>query len=104
MTDDTNDDQGLIASLDRRGIRLWLDQGVLMIKVVEPYGDSVELNEDETDELIEALREGRWRYSALAVSSSIVLDGPRLTITCSWPAGAFQNFGRVWQGSSAASR
>ena len=55
MDKDPMDDAHLLASLETSGIRLWLDQGVLMVKTVEPYDGPIELNNDETDKLIEAL-------------------------------------------------
>jgi hypothetical protein len=37
-------------------VRMWLDQGVVMLKAVDPhYRDPVELNEDEAREIAHAL-------------------------------------------------
>ena len=37
-------------------IHIWVDNGVICIKVTEPYGDPVELNSHEADELSELLK------------------------------------------------
>lgn len=38
-------------------ISLWVDEGVIMLRVVDPHGDPVEFNEEEVLELISRLQE-----------------------------------------------
>ena len=37
-------------------LAIWVDEGVIMLKSKEPYGDPVELNDDEALELSDLLR------------------------------------------------
>ena len=53
MSSDSHQHRTAIAHGD---IKMWLDQGVLMLKAVDSFGDPVELAEHEVDELINALR------------------------------------------------
>jgi hypothetical protein len=46
---------GPVYELAGGDIALWIDNGVIMLKVREPFGDPVELNEHEALEIAELL-------------------------------------------------